>query len=128
MFLTDNNSGVVLYVGHILKQSNFFGIPVYVTPEYSYPQSTTMLHDEDIDVVAGKNTYIDGVIGINPNWSEPEEPITPEPTQLDNIENTQLTIMTALAEQYEESLERELTNMEVQATIYEAILELGGAE
>lgn len=55
----------------------------------------------------------------------PEESL---PTQLDNIETTQLTIMTAMAEQYEESLERELTNMEVQATIYEAILELGGAE
>ena len=50
-----------------------------------------------------------------------------EPTQLDNIEATQLTIMTAMAEQYEESLERELVNMEVQATIYEAILEMGGA-
>ena len=50
-----------------------------------------------------------------------------EPTQLDNIEATQLTIMIAMAEQYEESLERELVNMEVQATIYEAILEMGGA-
>lgn len=59
---------------------------------------------------------------------EPEIPEEPAPTQLDNIEATQLTIMTAMAEQYEESLERELTNMEVQATIYEAILELGGAE
>lgn len=58
----------------------------------------------------------------------PPEPIPPQPTQLDNIEATQLTIMTAMAEQYEESLERELTNMEVQATIYEAILEMGGAE
>ena len=57
---------------------------------------------------------------------EPEEPVR-TPTQLDNIEATQLTIMTAMAEQYEESLERELTNMEVQATIYEAILEMGGA-
>lgn len=59
---------------------------------------------------------------------EPEIPEDPKPTQLDNIEATQLTIMTAMAEQYEESLERELINMEVQATIYEAILELGGAE
>lgn len=61
------------------------------------------------------------------NIIENEGIIVP-PTQLDNIQETQLTIMTAMAEQYEESLERELTNMEVQATIYEAILEMGGAE
>lgn len=60
-----------------------------------------------------------------------EEVITPDDISLQRynaIHQTQLTIMTAMAEQYEESLERELTNMEVQATIYEAILELGGAE
>ena len=51
-----------------------------------------------------------------------------EPTQLDIITETQLIIMEAMAEQYEESLERDITNMEVQATIYEAILELGGVE
>lgn len=59
---------------------------------------------------------------VNP---EPEEP---KPTQLDTITETQLIIMEAMAEQYEESLERDITNMEVQATIYEAILELGGVE
>lgn len=36
--------------------------------------------------------------------------------------------MAAMADQYEESLEKDLRNMDVQATIYEAILELGGAE
>lgn len=58
-----------------------------------------------------------------------------EQTQLDIIqesvssnENSQLTIMEALAEQYEENLEKDLNNMEVQATIYETILELGGVQ
>ena len=58
----------------------------------------------------------------------PPEPETPQPTQLDKIQTAQLTIMAAMADQYEESLEKDLRNMDVQATIYEAILELGGAE
>lgn len=58
----------------------------------------------------------------------PPETPTPEPTQLDKIQSAQLTIMAAMADQYEESLEKDLRNMDVQATIYEAILELGGAE
>lgn len=63
-------------------------------------------------------------------WDEytPPEPETPQPTQLDKIQTAQLTIMAAMADQYEESLEKDLRNMDVQATIYEAILELGGAE
>ena len=52
----------------------------------------------------------------------------PQPTQLDKIKTAQLTIMAAMADQYEESLKKDLRNMDVQATIYEAILELGGAE
>lgn len=62
-----------------------------------------------------------------------KEPDEVPPTQLDTIqeaviknEESQLIIMEALAEQYEESLERDLANMEAQATIYEAILEMGG--
>lgn len=42
------------------------------------------------------------------------------------VEMNQMTMMEAMADQYEEQLERELNNMEVQATIYETILELGG--
>ena len=64
---------------------------------------------------------------VESNYIEPSDPEEPTPTQLDTITETQLIIMEAMAEQYEESLERELTNMEVQATIYEAILEMGGA-
>lgn len=50
--------------------------------------------------------------------------LEPKPTQLDEIQETQLTIMEASAEQYEQQLEKDLNNMEVQATIYEAILSL----
>ena len=57
---------------------------------------------------------------------EPVKPIIPEPTQLDNIEESQLVIMEAIAEQYEESEARYIDQLEVQATIYETILELGG--
>ena len=49
-----------------------------------------------------------------------------QPTQLDNIEQTQIIMMEAMADQYEESQERDLTSMEVQATIYEEILALKG--
>lgn len=56
-------------------------------------------------------------------FPEPEpQPITP----LDEISNTQLTIMEAMADQYEQNLQNQLTNMEVQATIYETLLEVQG--
>lgn len=42
------------------------------------------------------------------------------------VEKTQLIMMEAMADQYEERMEQELNNMEVMATIYEAVLELGG--
>lgn len=54
------------------------------------------------------------------------EPIKPEPTQLDTIEESQLTIMEALADQYELNEERRIDDLEVQAEIYESILALGG--
>lgn len=58
------------------------------------------------------------------------------PTQLDRIEensttvnNNSLILMEAMAEQYEQGLTNRLNDMDVQATIYEAVLELnkGGA-
>ena len=61
-----------------------------------------------------------------------EEYVAPEkvPTDAELMmaatQETQLIMMEAMADQYEEGLERDLNNMEVQATIYEAILELGG--
>ena len=57
-------------------------------------------------------------------------PITPKTDAelIREVSRSQLVIMEAMAEQYEESLVRDLNNMETQATIYEAILELGGIE
>ena len=64
---------------------------------------------------------------INGEWLDYEpEPIVPQPTQLDRIEEQQLILMEAQAEQYEQGLENRLNDMEVQATMYEAILALGG--
>ena len=65
---------------------------------------------------------------VNGEWVEYEpEPLpTPAPTQVDIIQEQQLIIMTAQADQYEQNLENRLNDMEVQATLYEAILELGG--
>lgn len=50
----------------------------------------------------------------------------PEPTQADRIEENQLALMEAVASMYEENLENRLNDMEVQATIYETLLEMGG--
>ena len=49
----------------------------------------------------------------------------PQPTN-EEIAQTQLTMMEAMADQYEQNLQSQLTNMEVQATIYETLLEQGG--
>ena len=56
-----------------------------------------------------------------------EPPIPPQyqPTNAE-IAQTQLTMMEAMADQYEQNLQNQLTNMEVQATIYETLLEQGG--
>lgn len=86
MFLTERDTGIVTYVGTVAKSVTAFNVEVYKTPIYSYPVANHVLYDEDADVVAGKNTYIDGVIGINPDWAEPEEPTTPELSQMDRIE------------------------------------------
>ena len=50
----------------------------------------------------------------------------PEPTQLDKLEENQLALMEAVADQYEEHLQNRINDMEVQASIYEAVLALGG--
>lgn len=58
------------------------------------------------------------------SFSEPPEPEPPQPTQLDNIETTQLMIMEAMADQYEQRLETDLMMMDAQATTFEAVLAL----
>ena len=79
-----------------------------------------ILIDDDFDITNKK--YING------EWVEytPEPLPLPKPTQLDEIQEQQLIIMTAQADQYEQNLENRLNDMEVQATLYEAILSLGG--
>ena len=86
--------------------------------------------DEEIDYTQSKEGY-QTVMYLNENNTiryefEKPEIIEPEPTQLDIIQEQQLIIMTAQADQYEQNLENRLNDMEVQATLYEAILELGG--
>lgn len=60
-----------------------------------------------------------------------DEVIFPEPeakplTPLEEISNTQMTMMEAMADQYEQNLQSQITNMEVQATIYETLLDIQG--
>lgn len=57
-------------------------------------------------------------------------PPKPQPTQLDSIEQTQLLIMEAMADQYEQRLETDLMMMDAQATTFEAVLSLseGGVQ
>lgn len=54
------------------------------------------------------------------DWEFPEPEV--EETQLDNIETTQLMIMEAMADQYEQRLETDLMMMDAQATTFEAVL------
>ena len=72
----------------------------------------------------------DAETGTFSEYVPPEtEPIPePEPTQLDEIQRTQIDIMEAMACQYEENLENQLMQMDVLATIYETQLGLGGVE
>lgn len=66
---------------------------------------------------------------INGEWTDYEpEPIVLKPTQLDRIEEQQLITMEAMAYMYEENLTNRINDMEVQATIYEEILALGGVQ
>ena len=58
-------------------------------------------------------------------WKEPDN-ISPQPTQLDRIEEQQLATMEAIASIYEENSANRINDQEVQATIYEAVLALGG--
>ena len=82
-----------------------------------------VLRENEIDVT--DNPSVTGMYYRDGAWVAADEP-EPAPTQLDNIEQTQLVMMEAMADQYEESQERDLTSMEVQATIYEEILALKG--
>lgn len=75
------------------------------------------------------NTFDTSVVGKKYNngvWEEVPQP-EPEPStepNIDTLAKNQLTIMEAMAEQYEQNLENRLNDQEVQATIYEAVLTL----
>lgn len=57
-----------------------------------------------------------------------KESMTEQSQKVDASSESILTIMEALADQYEERQEVTLTQMEVQATIYEELLSMQGKE
>lgn len=65
---------------------------------------------------------------VGEKYVAPEKIPTDAEQMVSETKKMQLIMMEAMADQYEESLEKDLRNMDIQATIYEAILELGGTE
>lgn len=87
-------------------------------------QETEIIGGEEFSVTyfSADGVNVTGVLKQLKNEAEHEE----EPTQADRIEESQLVLMEAVASMYEESLENRLNDQEVQATIYETLLEMGG--
>lgn len=81
------------------------------------------------------NTYDNGVIEKYLTGSKVENPKIEEPeqsTQLDRIEEqvysnneNNIILMEAMADQYEQTEQYRINDMEVQATIFETVLALG---
>lgn len=79
-------------------------------------------------------TYDISILGKrynNGEWEEVPRP-EPEPTQLDKIEEqvysnneNNIILMEAMADQYEQTEQYRINDMEVQATIFETVLALG---
>lgn len=86
--------------------------------EINYPYMIPISDDFDLT----NKKYVNG------EWVEyePEPEPVPKPTQLDTMQQNQLALMEAVADQYEEHLQNRINDMEVQASIYEAVLALGG--
>lgn len=91
--------------------------------------SNTIQLDTYNTSVLGKK-YNDGVWEEVPQ-PEPEPTEPTEPTQLDKIEEqvysnseSNIILMEAMADQYEQTEEYRLNDMEVQATIFESVLAL----
>lgn len=57
-----------------------------------------------------------------------KEAMTEQSQKVDASSGSMLTIMEAMADQYEQQQETNLTSMEVQATIYEELLSMQGKE
>ncbi len=73
------------------------------------------------------NTFDTSVVGKKYNngvWEEVPKPEIEKENDIDTLADNQLTIMEAIADQYEQNLENRLNDQEVQATIYEAVLAL----
>ena len=79
-----------------------------------------------------ENSNVLGKKWTGDGWEDvPQPEPEPEPTQLDKIEeqvysnnDNSLIIMEAMADQYEQTEEYRLNDMEVQATIFESVLAL----
>lgn len=97
----------------------------HITPN-ELPLSDTIIAVKDSSVL-GK--IWDGEKFVeDPDVTAPVELIDPTQEQLSRIEEQQLVIMEALADQYEEQQEANLINMEVQATIYEELMAMQESE
>lgn len=106
----------------VIDVINYNSIPKY-PPTSDGTEVTAVECDETVEI----GMIYDSKTGTF-SYPEPVPEPEQEPTQLDNIEESQLIIMEALADQYEQSVETELTNMEVMATIYEQLLAMEGVE
>lgn len=102
--------------------------------EYGYVVSDSQLSGEviaDNMISISEDFDITNKKYINGKWVEyiPEPEPEPEPEYKPTnaeIAQMQITMMEAMADQYEQNLQNQLTNMEVQATIYETLLEVQG--
>lgn len=93
-----------------------FGVDTRKTQIAAFPYSAAPTLYNRVWVRTGAGASFDEFVWSN--WVE----FTTNPT----VVNNQLIMMEAMATQYEENLENRINDQEVQATTYEAILELGG--
>lgn len=108
------------YYAHINKDNICIG--VIATPSKLNKDYLIQINEYDIGLCNKKYN--------NGEWEEVPQP-EPEPTQLDKIEeqvysnnDSNLIIMEAMADQYEQTEQYRLNDMEVQATIFESVLAL----
>ena len=100
---------------------------VDISTEYrEYPLLNDGSSLKCVEYLGDKNIRIGDFYNFETNEIIETIKIPSEPTQADRIEENQLALMEAVASMYEESLENRLNDQEVQATIYETLLEMGG--
>lgn len=120
------------------KSENMLNWILFGDKTHSQPVegSTTMRVVETFDLVLEKYVtdisikkfnYKGKIYDVKDGYFEIEViPKTPEISPFSVIEENQLALMEAVATQYEENLENRINDMEVQATIYETLLEIQG--